>query len=90
MVQIMNFPYDLTLHRRQIKTFVIPRQIKPKLTNRSFSIAFIFISFEEKGSCRFIGKLSVDCRSYSGAAAVCKEILKNQNFCLAYKAVETE
>ena len=83
------------LKKRGFKFFklLVPRQIRPgilKLTNRSFTIAFIFIIFEEKGSCRFVGKLSADCRSYSGTAAVCKEILKNQNFCLAYKAVETE
>ena len=52
--------------------YAVPRQIKPgflKLTIRrgqsNFSIAFIFVSFEEKGYYRVVsvGQLSFDCRS---------------------------
>ena len=55
----------------------VPRQIKPgilKLTLRrgqsNFSIAYIFVSFEEKSRYRVVsvGQLSFDCRSYCASS----------------------
>ena len=55
--------------------YAVPRRIRPGILNLTirrgqgnFSIAFIFVSFEEKGYYRvvLVGQLSFDCRSYYG------------------------